>query len=82
MGDLASIFKAYDIRGVVPDQLDESVAEAVGAAFAKVTGATTILTVHDMRSSSGPLADALGRGAAAQGANVLAAGLGPTDMVY
>jgi len=82
VGDLASIFKAYDIRGVVPDQLDESVAEAVGAAFAKVTGATTILTVHDMRSSSGPLADALGRGAAAQGANVLAAGLGPTDMVY
>ena len=82
MDDLASIFKAYDIRGVVPDQLDESVAEAVGAAFAKVTGATTILTVHDMRSSSGPLADALGRGAAAQGANVLAAGLGPTDMVY
>ena len=82
MGDLASIFKAYDIRGVVPDQLDESVAEAVGAAFAKVTRATTILTVHDMRSSSGPLADALGRGAAAQGANVLAAGLGPTDMVY
>jgi phosphomannomutase len=82
VGDLASIFKAYDIRGVVPDQLDESVAEAVGAAFAKVTGATTILTVHDMRSSSGPLADALGRGVAAQGANVLAAGLGPTDMVY
>ena len=82
MGDLASIFKAYDIRGVVPDQLDESVAEAIGAAFAKVTGATTILTVHDMRVSSGPLAAALGRGAAAQGANVLAAGLGSTDMVY
>jgi len=47
-----------------------------------VTGATTILTVHDMRVSSGPLAAALGRGAAAQGANVLAAGLGSTDMVY
>jgi phosphomannomutase len=82
VGDLASIFKAYDIRGVVPDQLDQSVAEAVGAAFAKVTGATTILTVHDMRASSGPLADAFGRGAASQGANVLAAGLGSTDMVY
>jgi phosphomannomutase len=82
VGDLASIVKAYDIRGVVPDQLDEGVAEAIGAAFARVTGARTILTVHDMRTSSGPLADALGRGAAAQGANVLAAGLGSTDMVY
>jgi phosphomannomutase len=82
VGDLASIVKAYDIRGVVPDQLDESVAEAVGAAFAKVTGAKTILTVHDMRASSAVLADALGRGAASQGANVQAAGLGSTDMVY
>ena len=82
MGDLASIVKAYDIRGVVPDQLDESVAEAVGAAFAKLTGAATVLTVHDMRASSAPLAAAFGRGAASQGANVLAAGLGSTDMLY
>ena len=82
MGDLASIVKAYDIRGVVPDQLDEGVAEAVGAAFVRVTGASTIVTVHDMRPSSGPLADAFGRGAASQGANVLASGLGSTDMVY
>ncbi len=82
MGDLASIFKAYDIRGVVPDQLDEATAEAIGAAFAKVTNAGTILTVHDMRTTSGPLAAAFGRGAAAQGANVLAAGLGSTDMLY
>jgi phosphomannomutase len=82
VGDLASIVKAYDIRGVVPDQLDESVAEAVGAAFAALTGATTFLTVHDMRASSGALAGAFGRGAASQGANVLAAGLGSTDMLY
>ena len=82
MGDLARIVKAYDIRGVVPDELDEGVAEAVGAAFARVTGARTILTVHDMRASSGALADAFGRGVVAQGANVLAAGLGSTDMVY
>jgi phosphomannomutase len=80
--DLTSIVKAYDIRGIVPDQLDESVAEAVGAAFAKVTGAATVLTVHDMRASSAGLADAFGRGAASQGANVLASGLGSTDMVY
>ncbi|MGH3216907.1 MAG: phosphomannomutase/phosphoglucomutase [Trebonia sp.] len=82
MGDLASIVKAYDIRGVVPDQLDEGVAEAVGAAFARLTGARTMVTVHDMRTSSGPLADAFGRGAASQGADVLAAGLGSTDMLY
>jgi phosphomannomutase len=82
LGDLASIVKAYDIRGVVPDQLDESVAEAVGAAFAKLTGAATIVTMHDMRTSSGPLADAFGRGAASQGADVLAGGLGSTDMLY
>jgi phosphomannomutase len=82
VGDLASIVKAYDIRGVVPDQLDEGAAEAVGAAFAELTGARTILTMHDMRASSGALADAFGRGAAAQGADVLAAGLGSTDMLY
>ena len=82
MGDLASIVKAYDIRGVVPDQLDEGVAEAIGAAFAALTGAGTILTVHDMRTSSGPLADAFGRGATSRGADVLAAGLGSTDMLY
>jgi phosphomannomutase len=82
VGDLASIVKAYDIRGVVPDQLDEDTAAAVGAAFARLTGAATILTVHDMRTSSRPLADAFGRGAASQGADVLAAGLGSTDMLY
>ena len=82
MGDLASIFKAYDIRGVVPDQLDEAAAEAIGAAFAEVTGAETVVTMHDMRVSSAPLADAFGRGAASQGADVVAAGLGPTDMLY
>src|SRR6202167_2206393 len=82
MGNLSSIFKAYDIRGVVPDQLNEGVAEAVGAAFARQTGARTILTVHDMRTSSAPLAAAFGRGAAAQGADVLATGLGSTDMLY
>jgi phosphomannomutase len=82
LGDLASIVKAYDIRGVVPDQLDEGVAEAVGAAFARVTGARTIVTMHDMRTTSGPLADAFGRGVASQGADVLAGGLGSTDMLY
>jgi phosphomannomutase len=82
LGDLASIVKAYDIRGIVPDQLDEGIAEAIGAAFARVTGADTIVTMHDMRTSSGPLADAFGRGAVSQGADVVAGGLGSTDMLY
>jgi phosphomannomutase len=82
VGDLASIVKAYDIRGIVPDQLDEGVAEAIGAAFARLTGAKTMVTAHDMRTTSGPLADAFGRGAASQGADVVAAGLASTDMLY
>jgi len=80
--DLDKIFKAYDIRGIVPDELDESVAEAVGAAFVRLTGTKSLVTVHDMRSSSEPLAAALGRGAASQGADVIHGGLGSTDMVY
>jgi phosphomannomutase len=82
VSDLDRIFKAYDVRGVVPDELDESVAEAVGAAFVRLTGTKSVVTLHDMRPSSGPLAEALGRGAAAQGANVIHGGLGSTDMVY
>jgi phosphomannomutase len=82
VSDLEKIFKAYDIRGVVPAELDEGVAEAVGAAFVRLTGAETLITLHDMRTSSAPLAEALGRGAAAQGADVIHGGLGSTDMVY
>jgi phosphomannomutase len=82
VGDLAKIFKAYDIRGVVPGELDEGVAEATGAAFAELTGASVIVTMHDMRTSSGPLARAFGRGVTSQGADVVAAGLGSTDMLY
>jgi phosphomannomutase len=82
VSDLDKIFKAYDVRGVVPDELDESVAEAVGAAFVRLTGTKTLVTLHDMRASSGPLSEALGRGAASQGADVIHGGLGSTDMAY
>jgi phosphomannomutase len=82
VSDLDKIFKAYDIRGVVPDELDEGVAEEVGAAFVRLTNAKSIVTLHDMRTSSAPLAEALGRGAASQGADVIHGGLGSTDMVY
>jgi len=82
VGQYAKIFKAYDIRGVVPDELDERVAEAVGAAFVRLTGASAVVTAHDMRTSSPALADAFGRGASGQGADVIAAGLGSTDLLY
>lgn len=82
MGDLAKIFKAYDVRGVVPDELDEETAEAVGAAFAEVTGARTAVVAHDMRASSVPLAAAFTRGATSRGADVINAGLGSTDLLY
>ena len=82
MGQYAKIFKSYDIRGIVPDELDERVAEAVGAAFVRLTGASRVATAHDMRTSSPLLAEAFGRGASAQGADVIAAGLGSTDLLY
>jgi phosphomannomutase len=82
VGSYEKIFKAYDIRGIVPDELDEQVAESVGAAFVRLTGASTLVTVHDMRTSSGPLAEAFARGAAGQGADVIEGGLGSTDMLY
>jgi phosphomannomutase len=78
----AKIFKAYDIRGIVPDELDEGVAEAVGAAFVRLTDAPAIVTAHDMRTSSPPLAEAFGRGACGQGADVIAAGLASSDLLY
>jgi phosphomannomutase len=80
--DLSRIVKAYDVRGVVPDQLDEQVARAIGAAFVRFTGAPRVVTAYDMRESSVPLAAAFADGATAQGADVLDAGLGSTDLLY
>jgi phosphomannomutase len=82
LSDLDKIFKAYDIRGVVPDQLDESVAYAIGAGFVRLTGAGQLVILHDMRTSSAPLAEAIAHGASSQGANVINGHLGSTDMVY
>jgi len=82
VADYAKIFKAYDIRGVVPAELDEGVAESVGAAFATMTGAESVVTVHDMRDSSVPLAAAFARGATSVGADVVEGGLGSSDMLY
>ncbi|MGW7168344.1 phosphomannomutase/phosphoglucomutase [Streptomyces sp. NPDC054884] len=80
--DLSQIVKAYDVRGLVPDQWDESLAELFGAAFAQVTGARAIVVGHDMRPSSPGLTDAFSRGAAARGVDVTQIGLCSTDQLY
>ncbi|MEU2402174.1 phosphomannomutase/phosphoglucomutase [Streptomyces pseudogriseolus] len=80
--DLSQIVKAYDVRGVVPDQWDEPLAELFGAAFVRVTAATAVVTGHDMRPSSPGLSAAFARGAAGQGADVTEIGLCSTDQLY
>jgi len=80
--DLSQLVKAYDVRGVVPDQWDEPLAELFGAAFVQVTGATAIVIGHDMRPSSPGLSRAFARGAAARGVDVTEIGLCSTDQLY
>lgn len=80
--NLAAVFKAYDVRGTVPDQLDEEFARRVGAAFVQVTGAPTVVVGHDMRPSSPGMAGAFAQGAADQGADVVLIGLASTDQLY
>jgi phosphomannomutase len=82
MPDLDTIFKAYDIRGTVPDQLDAEVAGRIGAAFARFAGAEAILVARDMRESGVELSRAFAEGAAAQGVDVVDLGLASTDLVY
>jgi phosphomannomutase len=81
--DLSTIVKAYDIRGVVPDQLNEDVARAVGAAFAEVVGfPESVVVGYDMRPSSVPLSTAFAEGVTSRGANVVVIGLASTDQLY
>ena len=82
VADLSQLVKAYDVRGVVPDQWDESLAELFGAAFVQVTRAAAIVIGHDMRPSSPGLAGAFARGATARGADVTLIGLCSTDQMY
>ena len=87
MIDLSRLVKAYDVRGIVPDQLNEPVAEALGRAFVqtlRVRGelGDTIVTAHDMRESGPGLATAFAEGARAEGVDVVETGLGSTDLLY
>src|SRR4051812_3694011 len=80
---LSAVFKAYDVRGTVPDQIDDDLARAVGGAFVQVTGAAEGVVVgHDMRPSSPRMARAFAEGAAAAGADVTLIGLASTDQLY
>jgi phosphomannomutase len=79
---LDAIFKAYDIRGVYPDEIDEALARKIGNAFAHFTGAQQVIVGHDMRPSSEPLTAAFIEGATLAGADVTDIGLCSTDVVY
>ncbi|HJR45712.1 MAG TPA: phosphomannomutase/phosphoglucomutase [Actinomycetota bacterium] len=80
--DLDLIFKAYDIRGIYPDQLDEEVAERIGHAFVTFTGADRVVMGRDMRTSSPQLSEAFARGAGGAGAIVVDVGEVSTDALY
>ncbi|QSB05898.1 phosphomannomutase/phosphoglucomutase [Natronoglycomyces albus] len=79
---LQAIVKAYDIRGTVPEQLNERIASAIGTAAVEVTGVRTWVVGHDMRDSGPGLAEAFTQAATKAGADVIAAGLCSTDMMY
>jgi len=78
----ASIFKAYDIRGLSPSQIDGEVARRVGRAFIDYLGARRIAVGHDMRASSPEIAEGFIRGVRSQGTAVLDVGTVGTDMLY
>ena len=82
MSPLGEIFKAYDIRGTVPDQLDATKTRAIGAAFARFVGTPRVLVAHDMRSSGVELVAAFSDGVRRQGADVVLLGLASTDLLY
>ncbi|MCU1453995.1 MAG: manB [Acidimicrobiales bacterium] len=87
MADLDAIFKAYDVRGTVPDQIDPDACRRIGAAFARFARedggpAARILVARDMRPSGAGLVDAFSEGVRSQGLDIVDLGLASTDLVY
>jgi phosphomannomutase len=76
------IFKAYDVRGIYPSEIDATIARQIGRGFVAYLGATRIAVSRDMRVSSPELAAAFIEGARAQGADVIDYGMCATDMMY
>ena len=79
---MSGIFKAYDIRGIYPEQLNEETAEKIGRAFVDYLGAKKIVIGRDMRPHSEPLFKALAKGITEQGCDVIDLGLCSTPMTY
>jgi phosphomannomutase len=82
MESLREIVKAYDIRGTVPDQLDEATCHALGRAAAVELGGPAILVARDMRPTGEALAGAFMAGVRAQGVGTVDLGLASTDLLY
>jgi phosphomannomutase len=80
--DLTRIFKAYDVRGIYPEELNEDIARRVGSAFAEFTGSSSVIVARDCRTSSPSLAAAFAEGVTARGTDVVEIGLATTDMLY
>ena len=76
------VFKAYDVRGIYPRELDEDGAYRIGRAFVEVFETKRIAVGHDMRVTSPSMAEAVIRGASEAGADVLELGLVGTEMLY
>src|ERR671938_1049283 len=76
------VFKAYDVRGIYPDELDEDGAYAIGRAYAEIFEPRKIAVGWDMRVSSPAMAAAAMRGASEAGVDVLELGLVGTEMLY
>jgi phosphomannomutase len=82
MTSLSSVFKAYDIRGVVPDELNADQFRAIGMAVARFTGGPKLLVARDMRESGIELSRAFAEGARSEGVAVIDLGLASTDLLY
>jgi len=82
MSAIDAVFKAYDIRGTVPDQLDADLCRRVGAAFARFAASPRVLVGRDMRPSGVALSRAFIEGATSAGADVVDLGLASTDLLY
>jgi phosphomannomutase len=82
MASVASLFKAYDVRGVYPSEIDPSIAYLIGRAFVEYMHPSDVVVGRDMRLSSPVLASALIDGIRDQGANVCDIGLVSSDSLY
>ena len=79
---LRAVFKAYDVRGLTPEELDVPMAKSLGAAFANFTNADAVVVGRDMRTSGEALLAAFSEGVVSQGVDVRDIGLASTDLLY